>query len=551
VAEQAADAFREIETVKEALKINAPAIDLDVPADELIALEAKIDEALAAYDELSQGARSALSAEKARLDAVKEKIGHVYSAHDFRDDHTVTLAKNPEELTTPEAAEDLLPELNEALEAYEALPEGAQELLAEDIALLEDLKEKAEELTAPPLPPDQHTIAFDSHGGSKVEAITENEGTAVPRPADPARTGYGFEGWFNAASGGTERSWPHELTESITVHAQWTAIAYTVQYNPNGGTGTMTPSAHTYDTAKDLSGNGFARSGYSFKEWAAAPNGSGAVYADKASVVNLSSTNGAAIDLYAQWTAISYAIDYNLNGGDNGDNPAAYTVEDLPLALHDPSRSGYSFQGWHDNGGFNGNPITAIPGGSTEAKTFHARWTLDTYTIRYELYGGDNDPGNPKTYTVESPALALADPTHPGRQFAGWHWNAAFAGNAVTEIPAGSAGAITLHAHWKLPAIIAIHLQSASEPSLAGTTTLPMNQPATFTVASDSGIAAVAWFWNGEPIAGETAASYTRPGYLMRQPGIYELSVVATDGSGERLSARRRVVITTEQGGAE
>jgi uncharacterized repeat protein (TIGR02543 family) len=313
----------------------------------------------------------------------------------------------------------------------------------------------------------------------------------------------------------------------------------------------MTPSAHAYDTAKDLSGNGFVRTGYTFKQWAAAPNGSGAVYADKASVVNLSSTSGAAIDLYAQWTAVSYAIDYNLNGGDNHPyNPAAYTVEDLPLALQDPARSGYSFQGWHDNGGFTGSPITEIPAGSTGDITFHAQWTLDTYLISYELYGGENDPGNPKTYTVESPALALAGPTHPERQFAGWHWNAAFTGNAVTEIPAGSAGAITLHARWKLPASIEITLRSASEPSLTGTTTLPMDQDTTFTIASDSGIAAVVWRWNGEPIAGATESSYTLSAHAMR-PGIYELSVVATDGSGERLSARRRVIITAEQGGAE
>jgi uncharacterized repeat protein (TIGR02543 family) len=158
------------------------------------------------------------------------------------------------------------------------------------------------------------------------------------------------------------------------MHTQWTAIAYTVQYNANGGGGTMTPSAHTYDTAKGLTDNGFVRSGYSFKEWAAAPNGSGAVYPNGGSVVNLSSADGAAVDLYAQWTAIEYSIDYKLDGGKNDDaNPATYTIETaIPLAA--PKRDGYDFGGWYDNSGFTGSAVTGIPAGSTEAKTFYARW---------------------------------------------------------------------------------------------------------------------------------------------------------------------------------
>jgi uncharacterized repeat protein (TIGR02543 family) len=239
--EQAADAFREIETVKEALAINAVEIDLDVPAEDLAALEATIDEALAAYEELSQGARSALSAEKAKLDGAKAKIGHVRVASGFQDDHQELLQQTPDELDSAEEAVALLPELNEALEAIEALSEGAQELLAEDKALLEDLKEKAEELTAPPPPPVQHTITFDSHGGSAVLPITADEGTAVPKPGDPALDGYTFLGWFNAETGGVLYAWPHSLTESITVHARWQEDSlppppqHTITFDSHGG----------------------------------------------------------------------------------------------------------------------------------------------------------------------------------------------------------------------------------------------------------------------------------------------------------------------------
>jgi hypothetical protein len=117
----------------------------------------------------------------------------------------------------------------------------------------------------------------------------------------------------------------------------------------------------------------------------------------------------------------------------------------------------------------------------------------------------------------------------------------------VAEIPAGSFGDQTFHASWKLslPAI-AIDLRVTTAPSLAGTTTLSIDQPATFTVSSESGLADISWRWDGElPIDGETAMSYTLEAYA-KEPGIYELSVVASDENGKKLSARCRVTITAE-----
>jgi uncharacterized repeat protein (TIGR02543 family) len=46
-------------------------------------------------------------------------------------------------------------------------------------------------------------------------------GTVVNKPTDPTRTGYTFTGWFSAAFGGTRYTWPHTLTATVTLHAQW------------------------------------------------------------------------------------------------------------------------------------------------------------------------------------------------------------------------------------------------------------------------------------------------------------------------------------------
>jgi uncharacterized repeat protein (TIGR02543 family) len=212
-----------------------------------------------------------------------------------------------------------------------------------------------------------------------VASITRAAGTAVAKPTDPARSGYEFSGWFDAATGGVKYAWPHALAASVTMHAQWTAIAYTVAYNKNAAdaTGTTASSSHVYGTPKVLALNGFARAGYAFAGWNVRMDGGGTSYADGASVHSLSSTKGATVTLYAQWTPVSYAITYNLNGGTNGANPETYTIEDAAIPLADPARAGFTFGGWHDNAEFSGAPVTGIPTGSTGDKTFYARWLAD------------------------------------------------------------------------------------------------------------------------------------------------------------------------------
>lgn len=125
------------------------------------------------------------------------------------------------------------------------------------------------------------------------------------------RTGYNFGGWNTEIDGRnfglTDEQEFHNLTTTnnavITLYAQWDPIHYTIAFHQNsdGVTGNMSSQVFTYDEAKNLTQNAFIKNHYKFMGWTTAANGTGTKYDDRASIFNLTTEDGATIDLYAQW----------------------------------------------------------------------------------------------------------------------------------------------------------------------------------------------------------------------------------------------------------
>jgi uncharacterized repeat protein (TIGR02543 family) len=330
-----------------------------------------------------------------------------------------------------------------------------------------------------------YTVTLDPQSGTGGTAsVTATYAAAMPAATAPTRTGYTFAGYYDAASGGTQyytaamassRSW--NKTAATTLYARWTANTYTVAYNANGGSGATASSSHTYDQAKALTANAFARSGYTFAGWAATASGS-IKYTDGQSVTNLSSSQGATVTLYAVWQTIVYALAYVFNGGADPGNAAAYTIESPPVPLHPSTFRGYAFQGWYDNAAFSGSPIDGIPTGSIGDRTYYAKWQAIVYTISYALNGGTQNPDNPTTYTIESPDIVFNAPTRRGYAFTGWRDNSGLTGSPDTGIPAGSIGDRAYFAGWN-PIIYRISYE------LAGGANSPGNPPE-YTVAAST-----------------------------------------------------------------
>ena len=95
-----------------------------------------------------------------------------------------------------------------------------------------------------------------------------------------------------------------KFSSSTSVSANYTLewATYTVHFekNDNAATGTMSDQNFTYNTAQNLTANGFSRTNYIFAGWSTTPNGA-VEYTDGQSVSNLSATHGATVTLYAQW----------------------------------------------------------------------------------------------------------------------------------------------------------------------------------------------------------------------------------------------------------
>ena len=256
-----------------------------------------------------------------------------------------------------------------------------------------------------------------------------------------------------------------KFSSSTNVSANYTLnwATYTVRFNKNsdGASGTMADQAFTYGTAQNLTANAFtAPTGYSFAGWSTTANGAVA-YTDGQSVNNLTATNGATVDLYAQWTPITYNITYDLAGGSVATaNPATYTIETATFTLVNPTRKGYAFDGWTGSNGNTPETTVTIPQGSIDDRSYIANWTANTYTVRFNK-NSDDASGTMSdqafTYGTAQNLTANAFTAPTGHLFAGWNTKADGKGagysnqQSVSNLTAENGATVDLFAQWGIP----------------------------------------------------------------------------------------------------
>ena len=285
-----------------------------------------------------------------------------------------------------------------------------------------------------------YSISYNVNGGAGSVAdatyTTGAAGITLNNGSTLSRVGYVFSGWKNLA-GTTVSTSAYTPTDNVTVYAIWTPKPIAVTYDKGIATTTTAfPSATTVDFGANLTlssavdvSTSISSTNYLFAGWAI----NGVTYkAGDTYRVN----SEAPITVTAQWLRL-FDVRYNVNGGTLAANDLVTDAECVTAGLcidtqvitlnAAPTRSGFTFNGWNNQGGTlvaDSDPVLAgIQTALTDANyIFYASWTANSYTITFAAGTGSN--GNAATITDAHGAIIQLAPSTgyslAGSIFTGW-----------------------------------------------------------------------------------------------------------------------------------
>ncbi|MBR2167275.1 MAG: InlB B-repeat-containing protein, partial [Paludibacteraceae bacterium] len=219
-----------------------------------------------------------------------------------------------------------------------------------------------------------------------------------------------------------------------TITANFTPKEYTVLLDRQSGTGGTASVTTTYNSTNNLTSSITTptRKGYTFGGYYTDKNGTGSqlITANGAWVKSVTNYTGASgnnptwvkdggVTLYAKWTANSYTVTFNANGGTVGTASKSVTYDatygDLPV----PTRSGYAFVGWFTEESSGTQIAASTKVAITDAQTLYAHW-LANYSVVFNANGGNG------TMTAQSFVQGTAQNlktnafSRTGYDFSGW-----------------------------------------------------------------------------------------------------------------------------------
>ena len=243
-----------------------------------------------------------------------------------------------------------------------------------------------------PIPPSGYTVSFNTNGGSSISSITSTKS---------------FNGWNNSSPG----------TFSGTTYTYGEGSGYITANYKNNSVNLPTPT----------------KSGYTFGGWYTASSGG--------TKVNNTYTPTGNITLYAHWSANSYTLTINPNGGtwnNTTSNSTKTGTTNSTLSIANPTPpKGYTVS-FNTNGGSSLSSITSTKSFSGWSNSGSGSISGTTYT-----FGAGNGT---LTANYKNNSVNLPTPTKSGYTFGGWY-TASSGGTKVnnTYTPTGN---ITLYAHW-------------------------------------------------------------------------------------------------------
>lgn len=230
-----------------------------------------------------------------------------------------------------------------------------------------------------PTTPATRSIVYNTtYGTLPGESTTPGDPDNWEDYFDEWKWDYKFKGWYTSTTDETRilPSTLYNVAGNQTLYARWEKElkSYTATWKDWDGTVLATTTVPAGDTPvypnATPSQSDSGRPGYEFVGWSPVPS----------SIQD----NGTYI---AEYQVITYDITYHSSGDMTHSNPDTYTVEDTPIALSNPTRSGYKFIRWTDNAEGTGS-VTSIPSGSTGDTELWA-WFVPTLSDFEPVPDGD------------------------------------------------------------------------------------------------------------------------------------------------------------------
>lgn len=248
------------------------------------------------------------------------------------------------------------------------------------------------------------TVQFNANGGYGTLSHTENYDTllALPNGWELTRTGYYIEKWqtqkgtfsYGVGTSAAGTQYAIGAVDKIqnfgeVLYAVWKPVKYTIRLNANNGSGLTEDIAMTYDVGTYLP-NPFQYTGYSLEGWATYSSGS-ATYNDGAYVNNLAWGQNNVVNLYAKWSANTYTIRLDAQGGYEGAESVSVKYNALMPAVQAPKQLGFNFEGYFTSTNGNGTKYyssdmsSSVRYTSLQVTTLYAHWTPQDFDDTYML----------------------------------------------------------------------------------------------------------------------------------------------------------------------
>ena len=282
--------------------------------------------------------------------------------------------------------------------------------------------------------PNTYTVNFNAGSGGSVSPTSKTvtyDSTYGDLPT-PTKTGYTFNGWFTASSGGTQvtSATTVKITATQTLYAQWTVNQYTVTITAGtGGSVDYSSFQMNYGTTYSRSGNSmrFSYSGSVVKTVTATAS-SGYTFGSWSPTSGTVNENGATISV--SFTANTYTVSFNANGGSTSTNSKSVTYGSEYGTLPTPTYVGHTFTGWYTSQ-TGGTEITASSIVSTASNhTLWAHWddTVYTVTVVKPTHGSISKDGTPIIFSgsyieysiAYGTSITLTAIADTGYQFSEW-----------------------------------------------------------------------------------------------------------------------------------